>query len=59
MVQNNSTLYYNKTDAPDRKNLRGFRYTKGLDIWIELSPDNANKILNEINYNHTHRVLPC
>ena len=24
------------------------RYTKDLDVWIELSPDNANKILNAL-----------
>jgi hypothetical protein len=25
------------------------RYTKDLDVWIELSPNNANKILNALN----------
>ena len=24
------------------------RYTKDLDVWIELSPDNANKILDAL-----------
>ena len=25
------------------------RYTKDLDVWVELSPDNANKIIAALN----------